>query len=132
MNIHTIICGLNWSGIIWGSVVAYILGAIWYSPALFANLWMKAQPHRSKKDYTNSTLAMTAQAVATFLLAVLCAILFRDLGGFFPTVFILSIVTMALTYASYLFLGHSYVLWLIDCGYRLVMIVVIGLALTLL
>ncbi|NBC66602.1 MAG: DUF1761 family protein, partial [Bacteroidetes bacterium] len=36
-----LLASLNWLSIIAATVVYFILGALWYSPVLFGNIWMK-------------------------------------------------------------------------------------------
>ena len=36
-----LISSLNWLSIITATVVYFVLGALWYSPVLFGNIWMK-------------------------------------------------------------------------------------------
>lgn len=36
-----LITSLNWLSIIVATVVYFVLGALWYSPVLFGNIWMK-------------------------------------------------------------------------------------------
>lgn len=36
-----LLASLNWLSIIVATVVYFVLGALWYSPVLFGNIWMK-------------------------------------------------------------------------------------------
>lgn len=36
-----LLASLNWLSIIVATIVYFILGALWYSPVLFGNIWMK-------------------------------------------------------------------------------------------
>lgn len=36
-----LLTSLNWLSIVVATVVYFVLGALWYSPVLFANVWMK-------------------------------------------------------------------------------------------
>ena len=122
---------LNWSGVLLGSLMAYALGALWYSKALFANQWMQAQPHRAKEDYTNPGLAMSFQAFATLLMAS-----FMGVIALYPRsnlIFIFfGLVSTTSMYASHLFGGQKPMLSLIDIGYRLAKILVIAVCLNFL
>lgn len=44
---------VNYLAVLVSAVAAYILGALWYSPVLFGNLWMKLS-NMSKKDLDKS------------------------------------------------------------------------------
>ncbi len=44
---------INWFGIIAGTIVAMVLGMIWYGPGVFGKKWMKAvglTEEQMKKD----------------------------------------------------------------------------------
>jgi hypothetical protein len=38
-----LLSSLNWIAVVIAAVVYFVLGALWYSPLLFANPWMKVQ-----------------------------------------------------------------------------------------
>ena len=59
---------VSWMGVIVGTVVAYALGWLWYSPKLFGTKW--AEGVGVKLDGSGpSAMALVIQFVATFLLA---------------------------------------------------------------
>ena len=41
MHLAQILAGVNWIAVIVATVAAFILGAVWYSKALFGNQWMQ-------------------------------------------------------------------------------------------
>ncbi len=128
---YTILSAINWPGLLVGAVAAYLLGALWYSPKLFGKAWMEAQPHRSPEDYKNSGIAMTFQAIATLLLAVMIGIFLAATESFLLTIVVIGLTFTALSYSHSRFQGQKLTLWLIDNGYRLAMILLIAIAVAL-
>jgi MFS superfamily sulfate permease-like transporter len=69
---------LNWLAVIVGATIYFILGAIWYSPVLFARPWQAAigwdesrqQPQTNPITYVVPAILYLIAAVATGLLAV--------------------------------------------------------------
>ena len=63
-----ILLDVNWVAVIVGAVLAFILGAIWYSPKVFGKKWMDGSG--LTEDSKGSMFKpMLAQAVGTFLMA---------------------------------------------------------------
>lgn len=60
---------LNWTAVIIGTVMAYGLGMIWFSPLLFGRGW-SAGSHNLKPPKTMPVAAMAAVFAGTFLLAL--------------------------------------------------------------
>lgn len=68
---------LNWLAVLAGGIIYFVLGALWYSPALFGTRWQKAigwdpgrtPPEMSPMTYIGPALAYTVIAVAIALLA---------------------------------------------------------------
>ncbi len=119
-----------------GAVASFAIGAVWYSPKLFANAWMESQPHRKKEDYTGAGKAMALQSLATLALSALVNFSVRAVetmdGALEPTavavtVIFLSIVLGLMRYAGGLFSGNQTKQIHIDAGYIVVMIVVMGI-----
>ena len=125
----------HWPAILGAALVAWLIGAVWYSPLLFAKAWVKAQRH------TPETLAaMQAKAAKTYALSFVAVVLIafilhlflHRLGappaaagagwGFHAWVgFALPIGFMANLYSD-----KPIAAFLIDAGYQLVYLVVMG------
>lgn len=60
---------VNWLAVIVGAVVAYALGALWYSPKLFGTKWAEGSGVSMDPEAPPPMLAMVIQAIGTFLLA---------------------------------------------------------------
>ena len=69
---------LNWLAVFVGALVYFALGALWYSPVLFAKPWMRSigwdesrpQPQASPMTYIAPGLLYVVAAIATGILAV--------------------------------------------------------------
>jgi hypothetical protein len=69
---------LNWLAVIVGGLIYFVLGALWYSPVLFARPWQKAigwdpttqpEPQQNPLTYVVPGLAYIVMAVATGMIA---------------------------------------------------------------
>ena len=68
---------LNWLAVIAGGVLYFVLGALWYSPALFGRRWQRAigwdpertPPQMNAATYIVPAIAYTVIAIAIGLLA---------------------------------------------------------------
>jgi hypothetical protein len=68
---------VNWLAVVVGAAIYFILGAVWYSPVLFAKPWQAAigwdesrpQPQTNPLTYVVPALLYLAAAIATALLA---------------------------------------------------------------
>lgn len=127
---------LNLVAVLVAAVAYFALGALWYSPALFGKLWMRAigKTHDELQgSWMHYAAAGLASVVAAFVLAYVIA-----LGGLLE----LTVATAAagammgiLVWVgfvgttmgtSYLFGGRGRVLFLIDASYHLVGFFVMG------
>jgi hypothetical protein len=129
---------LNWLAIIVAGVAYFIIGAIWYSPVLFANLFMKyrgltreeIQASGQPSDYL---LTLVGDLVSALVLAIVLQLaqpasvtdgiavgLLTALGFALPSALIYTV-----------FAGPHKMLWVIYSGYQLVGFAVMGIILTL-
>jgi hypothetical protein len=68
---------LNWLAVLAGALIYFVLGALWYSPALFARPWQRAigwdesrpQPQSNVMTYVAPLLAYIVAAIATGMIA---------------------------------------------------------------
>lgn len=65
---------INYMAVIVSTVIGMVLGALWYSPVLFANAWMKATG-RKKEDVSasNATRGYVIAVIANLLTAYVLA-----------------------------------------------------------
>lgn len=77
-----VIAALNWLAVIAGGLAYFVLGALWYSPALFGTRWQKAigwDPSQAPPQMSVATYAVPA--VAYTIIAVAIAMLARATGS---------------------------------------------------
>ncbi len=125
---------------IWAAVVAgvsaFVLGGLWYSPALFGKAWLKAN-NMTEADAQNGHPGMVFGL--SFILAVVAAGVFAWFLGPNPDLkrAVISGAVIGLAYVStsfginYLFSQRSLSLFLIDAGYHTAQFVIYGLILGL-
>lgn len=127
------IFGLSVFGIIAATVVGMVLGALWYSPLLFGNLWMKAIG-KTPDTLGSATGPMIGSVVACFMKALGVAILFKLIGvdslsmavGVGLILGLLFIFPAMLS--DSLFCGWGTPLLLIQSGYRALSVVLMSIA----
>jgi hypothetical protein len=130
--------GVNWVGVVVATVVTFGLGALWYSPVLFAKAWMAAHGYTAEQVQAMRRTAGRAYAV-TFLCWLLMAtavgILLRQISiesavtGF--KVGLLAWVGFAVPVglSSHVFSQRRFAAFAIDAGYQLVSLLIMGLVL---
>lgn len=71
---QTILVDVNWLAVVVGSVISFIVGAIWYAPSFFGTKWKQGlgTPAVPNRPMVQSLLV---EAVSCFLLAWLLALL---------------------------------------------------------
>lgn len=117
------------------AIAAFAIGAIWYSPLLFAKPWVKAQGHTPEKLAAMQAGAGKAYGVSFLcfiLMAAVVHILLSHLGvtgwhwgaiwGFHLWLGIA--VPIGLT--ANMYSDKPLMAWIIDAGYQLVYLVVMG------
>ena len=122
---------LNWLAILVAAFVPVVLGALWYSPVLFARPWMRAIG-RSAEDLTGASLGYALSAVGAIVTSYVLARVVRwaevdDLwnGALVGLLVWLGFVATVVAVQTY-FGGRSRTLWLIDAGYWLAALLVMG------
>jgi len=69
-----LVTGVNWTAVIVGFVLSFLLGWLWYSPKLFGNKWAEGVGITLSKDMPFPAMAMLFQVSATFGLSWLFGI----------------------------------------------------------
>ena len=122
---------LNYAAITAAAISTFVVGFVWYSPALFGNAWMR------ETGLTDEALKKRNPAAIfgpSFVLALLMAF---NLAAFIGTEATTGFAVAAAFAAGFgwvalamgvtaLFEGRSLRLWLIDAGYHVVSFVVMG------
>jgi uncharacterized protein DUF1761 len=129
---------VNYLAVVVAAVAAWILGALWYSPALFARQWMAAN------NYTPETLAGMKQGMAkTYAISFVCFLVMAwVMAVFIDRMGILSALggvklggltwlgfaaTIGLT--ANLYSNKPLAAFLIDAAYQLVYMIIMGIIL---
>ena len=123
---EALIVNVNWLAVIVGAVVAYALGALWYSPAMFGTVWMKGVGLSGKDAKGNMTLPMVAQAFGTFGLAWIIGI--TETTDALGLAILIALTIAVLIKANGLFGKKSRVAIMVESGFVIAMVVVMILA----
>jgi uncharacterized protein DUF1761 len=121
---------INWIAVVVAAIVPMVLGALWYSPALFADPWMRAVGHR-RKELTGAGLGYAISAIAALVTSYALARIMRwaevDLwnGALIGILVWIGFVATVLAVTTY-FGGRPRELWLINAGYQLVVLALMG------
>ena len=122
---------LNWAAIFVVALVPMVLGALWYSSALFVEPWLRAVG-RTKEELSGAALGYVLSAVAALLMSYTMARIVRwaevdDLwnGALVGLLAWVGLVATVLALTTY-FGGRPRRLWVINAGYQLVALVVVG------
>jgi Protein of unknown function (DUF1761) len=122
---------LNWFAIIVAALVPMVLGALWYSPLLFAEPWLQAVGRR-REELTGASLGYTLSAVAALVTSYALARIMRwaevdDLwnGALVGVLVWVGFIATVLAVTTY-FGGRPRQLWLINAGYQLIALVLMG------
>jgi hypothetical protein len=122
---------INYVAVVVAALVPMFLGALWYSTALFARPWMKAVD-RTQQELKGAQLGYVISALGALLMSYALARIDRwaevdDLwnGGLVGLLVWVGFVATVLAVTTY-FSGRSLKLWLINAGYQLVALVLVG------
>jgi hypothetical protein len=128
---------LNLWGILVSGAVHWLIGALWYSPLLFGNVWAKAKGiDVSSPDHGASPVMYLSGLLVGWLLAIGVAVLLSLAeigsvpGALGATALLWLSFTCAPMFANAVF-GGSFTLWAIDSTYPLVSSLLIALLLTI-
>lgn len=117
---------LNYPAILVSGIANFVLGGMWYSPALFAKPWMKAAKLDARKMDMTGVGAMYAGAALGGLMVALCLAYILRIAGAGTVMEALRIgwtcwlgFVAAATLGDYLFLRRGAVLFLINNGLHL-------------
>jgi hypothetical protein len=117
------------------ALVAFLIGALWYSPVLFAKAWVRANgftPEKLAAMQANAGRAYAGSFVAFVVMASVLGLLLRHLGadstadgaawGFHAWVGF----ALPIGFTAYLYSDTPAAAFLIDAGYQLVYMTVMG------
>ncbi len=128
---------LNLIAVLVAGIAGFAVGAIWYSPLLFARAWQREvgitpEQLQARSPWRPMIGALLLSIVSAFVFAMFLGprpgVAFATGAGFAAGLF-----WVAASYGiSYLFEGRSLTLWLINGGYHTLQFTAIGLVLGLL
>ena len=110
--------GVNWPAVLLGTVLAFGLGMLWFSPRMFGRAWSTGS-HDIKPPTTPPLAAMGTQLAGTFLMAWLIGI--TAVADHLLTAILIIVAIAVLHLANGLFGQKSGTAALIDGGYVVAM-----------
>jgi len=122
---------INWIAVIVAALVPMALGAVWYSPALFARPWMRAVG-KTQEDMSMARRGYAVAAVAALAMAYVLARLVDYAGattigeGLVVGLFAWAGFVLTTMAVNGIFAGRSLSLYLIDSGYHGVSLLAMG------
>ncbi len=124
---------INITAVVVSAIVNLAIGAIWYSPILFANPWSDMLGRDIKQMRgKNATQGYISASLASLVMSYVFALVIYKVGardvvsgatiGFWLWTGFIATTTMV----DYVFAGHRKKLYLINVGYPLVAMIVMG------
>lgn len=133
MGCFKVLGQVNYLAVLVCTAIAVVLGALWYSPVLFGNAWIKGVGLK-KEDISrsDSSKAMTGSAMIAFVMNVVLAsfIIMTQTKTFWVGVHVGALVgagfiTMVL-FMNSLFEKRSLKVWLINSFYHIILLMING------
>jgi hypothetical protein len=126
---------IHWLPVIVSAVAVFAIGALWYSPVLFGRAWVKAHGHTPEKLAAMRSTMGRAYGVSFacyFVMAIAMAILIQRMDVFYvrggvklgALIGVGFAATVGLT--ANMFSEKPLATWLIDAGYQIVYLMVMG------
>lgn len=131
MDISIAFSNINWLSVIVTSIVAFLLGWLWYSPVLFGKTWMKENNFsEDKPKESNMALLMGTAFVLQFIAVLFLDLFIKKEGNVYFGILKGLLVGAAWVVTSlginYLFTMKSVKLFLIDAFYYIVTFTISG------
>lgn len=111
-------------------IINMLVGAVWYSPAIFGKTWSKLIGKKMENMQENAGTGYLVSAIGAVLGSFILANIIRDVGittalrgAMFGFWLWLAFVAAA-TASDIVFAGRSWKLWKINAGYFLVVLVI--------
>ena len=131
MHLAQILAGVNWLAVTVATVTAFMLGAAWYSKALFGNTWMQAVGlTEDAVNSANMAKTMGGAFILQFLAAVALSAFLGEGSTWqegLHTGLWIGLFWVATAYGvTYLFEQRPLRLWLINAGYYIAWYALLG------
>ncbi len=132
MNLAHSLAGINWLAVVIATVVAFAVGGLWYSKALFGSVWLE-EVGLTEEAVSNTNMPRTfgGTFVLQFLaVTALAALIGTDSSwqGGLQSGLLIGVFWVATAYGiTYLFEQRSLRLFLINAGYNVVLFAISGI-----
>lgn len=128
---------INWLAVLVCVIVSFAVGAVWYSPKVFFDIWWKGIGKTGTPGMQNMGMTWALTALAAVVEAIAMAFMVDAVGGLMPggpnlingalTGFMLWLGFIAPTYlVNKLFAGHGLKIWAIEVGNHLLNFLLFG------
>lgn len=131
MNLATLFSGINWFAVFIITLLSFGLGALWHSKLLFGKAWAEDSktPYNSS-NHGNPAIIFGLTAVLHFIAVIGLAVLIgknsNPIAGFIFG-FMVSLVWISTAIGvTYVFVGRTFRLFLIDAGFYVVFLSLAG------
>ena len=127
---------MNLLAVVVAALSSFLVGGLWYSPALFGTIWNRESGRGPKGEAGGHPAKVFGTAfVAALVAAAAFAVILRPDPPLFIALhagFLTGLAYVAMSFGiNYAFAGRSFKLWLIDGGYHTLQFTLYGLILGL-
>ena len=131
MHLGEILAGVDWLAVLVATAIAFMLGAAWYSKALFGNSWMRDVGLTEEVLASANTARTMAGAFVLQFIAAVALSAFLGKGSSWMeglhVGLLVGLFWVATAYGvTYLFEQRPLRLWLVNAGYYVVWYALIG------
>jgi Protein of unknown function (DUF1761) len=117
-----ITANVNWLAVGVGTIISFIVGALWFSPKVFGTKWLEGVGVKIEPNASMPMAAMIVQFIGTFLLAWVVGVTAVSEALF--TIILIAITIMALVIANGLFIKKSNYAITVEAGFIAAMVVI--------
>jgi hypothetical protein len=114
--------GVNWLGVIVGTVVAFLAGWLWYSPKLFGTKWAEGSRVQLGNANEMPVGAMIAQVIGLFLMSWLVGVTMANNAVW--TAILATLAFAILAYSGSMFSQKTAYARVVDFGYWIAALVI--------
>mgnify|MGYP001024036130 CR=1 FL=1 len=114
--------GVNWLGVIAGTVVSFLAGWLWYSPKLFGTKWAEGSRVQLGNANEMPVGAMIAQVIGLFLMSWLVGVTMANNAVW--TAILATLAFAILAYSGSMFSQKTAYARVVDFGYWIVSLVI--------
>jgi hypothetical protein len=122
MKLVTLFSEINWIAVIAVTILSFLLGALWHSKILFGKEWAKdSKTSYNSQNHGNPILIFGTTSISHFIAIIgLALVVGKNSTPITGLIFGLAISLMWISTAigvTYVFVGRSFRLFLIDAGF---------------